>query len=75
MCNAHSYDMPKTPNLLRSAEVCARLNIDRSTLTRWVASGKISPAYKLEGLRGAYLFAPADVDRIASTRSQHKAAS
>lgn len=56
--------MPKTPNLLRSAEACDRLGINRSTLTRWVVSGKITPAYKLDGIRGAFLFHPSDVDRL-----------
>lgn len=65
--------MPNTPNLLRSTEVCARLNIDRSTLTRWVAAGKIAPVYKLEGLRGARLFAAADVDRVAAERDEQVA--
>lgn len=60
--------MPQPPRLLRSAEACARLNIDRSTLTRWVAAGKITPAYKLDGLRGAYLFSPVDVDRLVAAR-------
>lgn len=62
--------MPTTPNLLQSAEVCARLGIDRSTLSRWVAAGKIRPAYKLDGLRGAFLFRPSDVDRLASDVGQ-----
>jgi len=42
--------------LLTSREVCDRLGIDRSTLTRWVQSGRIEAAQKLPGLRGAYLF-------------------
>lgn len=47
---------------LTSAEACQRLGIDRSTLSRWVASGRIKPAVKLPGLRGAMLFDPATVD-------------
>lgn len=42
--------------LITSREVCKRLGIDRSTLTRWVAAGRVKPAQKLPGLRGAYLF-------------------
>jgi excisionase family DNA binding protein len=50
--------------LLSTAEAVERLNIDRSTLTRWVAGGRIEPAMKLPGLRGAYLFDPAEVERV-----------
>lgn len=58
--------MAKAPNLIRAAEVCARLGIDRSTLSRWVAAERIKPAMKLDGLRGPYLFTPAEVDRVAA---------
>lgn len=53
-----------SPTLLHSAEVCERLNIDRSTLSRWVAAGRIVPATKLPGLRGPFLFDPAEVERV-----------
>ena len=56
--------MPTTTPLLPSVKVCAALGIDRSTLTRWVAAGKIRPAHKLPGTRGAYLFDPAEVERV-----------
>lgn len=61
--------MNKPPNLILSAEACERLGIDRSTLSRWVAAGRIVPAMKLDGPRGAFLFTPADVDRLARERS------
>ena len=53
-----------TTDLLGSAEVCERLGIDRSTLSRWVAAEKIRPAVRLPGRTGAMLFDPADVQRI-----------
>lgn len=56
--------MHKAPPLITSAEACERLTIDRSTLSRWVAAGRIVPATKLPGLRGAYLFDPAEVERV-----------
>ena len=48
-----------------ATEVCDLLGIDRSTLTRWVASGRLTPAFKAPGLRGAYFFHRADVERLA----------
>lgn len=57
--------MPKnSPNLLPSADVCAELHIDRSTLSRWVAMGRITPAIKLPGLRGAFMFDADEVERV-----------
>lgn len=47
--------------LLPSSEVCERLFIDRSTLSRWVARGKLSPAAKAPGRTGAFLFDADDV--------------
>ena len=59
-------------DFIGSREACDRLGIDRSTLSRWVAAQKITPALKLPGERGAFLFRPADV---AGLERQMKAAS
>jgi hypothetical protein len=40
-----------------------------STIARWVASGKLVPAHKLPGLRGAYLFHRTDVEALAKGRA------
>ncbi len=58
MCMAH------TPNLLPSAEVCALLSIDRSTLSRWVQLGRVTVAVKAPGVRGAMFFTPEEVERV-----------
>lgn len=55
--------MNTTP--ITSAEACDLLGIDRSTLTRWVASGRLTPAFKAPGLRGPYFFHRTDVERLA----------
>lgn len=57
--------------LIGSAEVCQRLGIERSTLSRWVKSGRIAPALKMSGLRGGYLFHP---DTIAALERSSGAA-
>ena len=55
------------PHLIGAAEACSRLGgIDRSTLSRWVAAGRIAPAIKAPGARGAFLVHPSEVDRLAS---------
>lgn len=64
--------MAKAPNLDRASEVCERLGIDRSTLSRWVKSGRITPAMKLDGLRGPYLFEPSEVERVAAEMAAEK---
>lgn len=58
----HSVYMTQNP--IPSAEVCEALHIDRSTLSRWVASGRITPTIKLPGKTGAFLFDPKDVERL-----------
>ena len=62
--------MPKTPVLLSSREVCDQLRIDRSTLTRWVAAGRVTPVHRAPGKNGAMTFASADVDRLAAEMSE-----
>ena len=63
-----------TPDMLGPADVCERLGIDRSTLTRWVKAGKIAPAMKLPGLRGAHVFTADEVERVAK-KAAYEAAS
>jgi excisionase family DNA binding protein len=52
--------------LMASGEVIALLGIDRSTLVRRIAAGKIRYVQKLPGLRGGYLFRRAEVERHAA---------
>jgi excisionase family DNA binding protein len=58
-----------TDELMTSSEVCDALGISQATLSRWVAAGRIEAALKAPGLRGAYWFAPAEVERVKSTAS------
>lgn len=52
------------PAFLGTVEACARLGVDRSTLTRWVASGRIKPAAKLPSRNGALFYDEAEVERL-----------
>ena len=54
--------------LLNSAEVCALLSIDRSTLSRWVKDGTLPCYTKLPGLRGAFLFDRSAVEALANAK-------
>ena len=56
------------PALIPTAVVCAELNVTASTVSRWVASGRLTPAAKAPGIRGGYLFTRAAVD-AAKTNS------
>jgi hypothetical protein len=62
--------MPKGTEFVGSAETCRILEIHPATLLRWVADEKISPAHKLPGKNGAYLFKRADVDQLAAERAE-----
>lgn len=56
--------MPQDPQYLGAAEVAERLGIHRSTLTRWITTGRIKPAMQMPGSSGAYLFRQADVEGL-----------
>jgi hypothetical protein len=45
-----------TTDLIGSAEVCDWADIDRATLIRHIAAGKLAPVVKLPGKTGAYMF-------------------
>jgi excisionase family DNA binding protein len=58
------YVLHMTDELMTSTEVCEALGISAATLSRWVAKGHIVPAVKSPGLRGAYHFTAAEVERV-----------
>lgn len=62
-CHMANHE-PHELNLIGSAEVCARLGIDRSTLIRRVQLGRIAYATKLPGKSGPYLFDPVYINRL-----------
>lgn len=53
--------------LIGSGDACKILGIDRSTLTRWVRSGRITPAGKLgnRSRTGAFVFWRTDIETVA----------
>lgn len=55
---------PSIDQTVTSKAACARLGIDRSTLTRWVADGRLKPVFKLPYKAGAMFFDPADIDAL-----------
>lgn len=53
------------PNeLLPTAEVAARLRVTPKTIARWAANGRLTPAVKAPGIRGAMLFRADDVTKL-----------
>lgn len=53
-----------TPDLITSLQASTLLGIDRSTLSRWVADGRIKPAWQSPTANGARLFHRRDVERL-----------
>jgi excisionase family DNA binding protein len=65
MCNCLCMTNPPAPlDLVGSAEAARLLGVDRSTLTRWVASDRIKVAHRMPGDSGALLFERAEVERV-----------
>lgn len=56
--------------LIGSAEACARLGVDKSTLSRMVQRGELSPAMRVgDSANAAMLFRPVDVHRVILDRA------
>lgn len=51
-------------NLIGSVEVAEALGVSRPTITRWAQTGKIKPAHRGAGLRGALVFRKSEVERV-----------
>ena len=56
--------------LLTAPEAAARLGIGRSYLAKLARRGVLPVARKLPGIRGDYLFDPADVELLAQERGK-----
>lgn len=50
--------------LIPTSEAAAQLGVTKRTLNRMAVAGKITPASKAPGVRGAYLYEPAEVARV-----------
>lgn len=62
--------MPKPPDLVGTVEAAAILGLERSTLSRWVQLGKLTPAHKLPGKNGAVLFHRSDIEDLRDELAQ-----
>lgn len=59
-----------TDDLITTSEACELLGFtSRSTLSRYVAVGRIAPAMKMPGTTGAFLFNRGDVERLRDERT------
>jgi len=57
---------PDDTHLLTKTEAAAIIGVDTSTLSRWITQGKITPAKKIPGQTGGYIFTRAEVARVAA---------
>lgn len=51
-------------------EACEILGVDRATLLRWVAAGKVQASRKLPGKTGAFLFNRKYIESLAEDRAK-----
>lgn len=63
------------PDLIGSAETCEILGIDRATLVRRIAAGKLATAAKMPGATGPYVFERSEVLRHRDEQAAKAAAS
>lgn len=57
-----------TTKLVGISQVVERLQITRTAVSKMVARGELTPAQKMPGRFGMYLFHEADIDAIAAKR-------
>lgn len=58
------------PEFIGSAEVCRQYAVHASTVSRWVAAGELTPAHKLPGRNGAFVFRRSDVVNFFDGRAE-----
>lgn len=58
-----------TADLMSTLQVAKAAGVTVPTVTRWVADGKLVPAHKADGLRGAYVFERTEVERWLTARA------
>jgi len=62
-----------SPELISTSDVAERLGVDVRTVHRMVADGRLTPLVKAPGMRGAYMFDPAVLDREIAALTQSAA--
>lgn len=65
-------NQPAPDDLIGTAEVIAALDVDRSTLVRWVERGIAQAHTKLPGRNGAYVFTRSELERLRALRGDRK---
>jgi excisionase family DNA binding protein len=55
--------------LITTTEAAARVGMPRRSFLRAVEDGRVTPAQKLDGIRGAYLFEAETIDTFAAERA------
>ena len=66
----HCGTIAAMPNdIIGSTEACTILVVDKSTLSRWVAAGRITPVARLPRKNGALIFNRSDIDALAAERA------
>lgn len=56
-------------NKLTTAQAANALGVSVRTIARWVQEGRLSPALRLDGTRGAMWFDRAEVERVRQARA------
>lgn len=60
----------QNPTLMGTSDAAAALGVDKATITRWAASGRLTPVVRIgDGHRAPMGFDPADVERLRRIRA------
>lgn len=61
--------------LLTSRQVAEQMNTTVTTVNRWVQAGRLEPALRVPGYRGARLFDPASIEALAKGKNNDSSGS
>lgn len=56
--------MVSVVELIGTVEAADLIGVNRSTISHWIAKGRIEPAQKLPGKTGVLLFTRSEVERV-----------
>ncbi|NQD40570.1 helix-turn-helix domain-containing protein [Glutamicibacter halophytocola] len=57
--------MSNSRTQVATADAAKRLDLSTRQIARMVADGRLTPAFKAPGIRGAYIFDVEEIERVA----------
>lgn len=70
MCKSDNMQSNEA-EVIGTVEAAATLNVDRTTLVRWISRGKVKPFVRGTGRTGEYMFLRSDIENVKRSQRHH----